>query len=94
MVLYIIISYNKKNRQKNPTKDWEFDLVKMRGFFKEERFFVARKKDGKDGFAVFAPFVTSLVNANAHPYEVDIEKCSGIMVNMGWVPASEQGSID
>lgn len=40
-------------------KNHEFDIVKMRGYFKEERFFVQKSKDGKLGYAVFAPFVTS-----------------------------------
>jgi len=31
----------------------------MTGYFKEERFFVARKRDGKVGYLVFAPFITA-----------------------------------
>jgi surfeit locus 1 family protein len=38
-------------------KDFEYKLVQLRGFFREERMFVRKQKDGKSGFSVFAPFV-------------------------------------
>ena len=58
----------------------------MRGYFKEERFCVTKEKDGRKGYAVFAPFVTSHINVVTHPYEEDKENPSGIMVNLGWMP--------
>jgi len=31
----------------------------MDGYFKTDRFFVRREKEGKEGYLVFAPFVTA-----------------------------------
>jgi surfeit locus 1 family protein len=77
----------------NPNKNYEFDLVKMRGYFKEERFFVQKTKDGKKGFAVFAPFVTSHQDLNTHPNRLPNTNASGIMVNLGWVPVDRKSEI-
>ena len=44
----------------NNLKNWEYKLVKLRGYFKDERFFVRRARDGRMGYLVFAPFITSL----------------------------------
>lgn len=43
---------------RDPTKDHEFELVKMRGYFKEGRFMVQKERDGRRGYLVFAPFIT------------------------------------
>jgi len=40
-------------------KNWEYKVIKIKGWFREERFFVRRSRDGKDGYLVFAPFITS-----------------------------------
>jgi len=65
----------------------------MRGYFKEERFFVQKTKDGKKGYAVFAPFVTSHHDRNTHPYRYPQVNPSGIMVNLGWVPVERREEI-
>jgi len=77
----------------NPNKNYEFDIVKMRGYFKEERFFVQKSKDGKKGYAVFAPFVTSHTNLNTHPYRGPQTNVCGIMVNLGWVPVDSRNEV-
>lgn len=76
------------------TSNWEYRLVKLRGYFKEERFFVAREKDGKDGFLVFAPFVTAVQDPepqkrnDANPV-VEHQ----VFINLGWVPSESKGDI-
>ena len=65
----------------------------MRGYFKEERFVVLKEKDGRKGYAVFAPFVTSHASFVTHPYEEEKENASGIMVNLGWVPYENVAEI-
>lgn len=44
---------------RNAARDWEYKYVRMTGYFREERFFIKREKDGKKGYLVFAPFVTA-----------------------------------
>jgi surfeit locus 1 family protein len=39
--------------------DWEYRLVKVYGYFKDERAFVKRQRNGQDGYLVFAPFITA-----------------------------------
>jgi len=36
--------------------------VRLTGYFKEEKVLIRRKKDGKDGYLVLAPFITGLIN--------------------------------
>jgi len=75
--------------------DWEHKLVKLQGYFKEERFFVRKQRDGRPGYAVFAPFITAMADydlrkdTNANPM---LEY--GIMVNLGWVPIENKGDIE
>ena len=75
--------------------EWEHKLVKLTGYFKEERFFVRKARDGRAGYSVFAPFVTAmddydlLKDTNANPM---LEY--GIMVNLGWVPAENKNDIE
>ena len=78
----------------NYEEDWENRVLKMRGYFKEMRFFVSRKKEGKEGFAVFAPFVTSHHNASVHPTKFIEPHHAGIMVNLGWIPAEDITKIN
>lgn len=66
----------------------------MKGYFKDERFFVRRVRDNKDGYLVFAPFITateglemddrSTINPNAE---------FGLFVNLGWVPLENKNDI-
>lgn len=77
----------------NPNKNYEFDYVKMRGYFKEERFFIQKNKDGKKGYAVFAPFVTSHTDVNSHPHRGPTVLPCGIMVNLGWVPVENRKEV-
>lgn len=75
--------------------DWEYKLVKLTGYFKEERFFVRKVRDSRVGYAVFAPFVTAMEDfdlrkdTNANPMQE-----YGIMVNLGWVPIENKGDIE
>jgi surfeit locus 1 family protein len=48
----------------NNVSEWEYKPVTLRGYFKDERFFVRRIRDGKDGFLVFAAFVTAVDRVN------------------------------
>jgi len=76
-------------------KEWEYRLVKLTGYFKEERFFVRKTRDGRVGYAVFAPFITAMddydlkKDNNANPM---LEH--GLMVNLGWVPIENKGDIE
>jgi len=75
--------------------DWEYRLVKLTGYFKEERLFVRKARDGRIGYSVFAPFITAMddydlyKDNNANPM---LE--SGIMVNLGWVPIENKGDVE
>ena len=75
--------------------DWEYRLVKLTGYFKDERFFVRRTRDGRVGYSVFAPFVTAMEDYdykkdnNANPM---LEY--GLMVDLGWVPSENKGDIE
>jgi len=37
-------------------------LVKLYGYFRDERVFIKREREGKDGYLVIAPFVTASSN--------------------------------
>jgi len=78
----------------NYQEDWENRVLTMRGYFKDIRFFVSRKKEGKEGFAVFAPFVTSHCNTSCHPKKYIEPPGAGIMVNMGWIPQNEMSKME
>lgn len=76
--------------------DWEYKLIKMKGYFKDERFFVRRTRDGRLGYLVFAPFVTAVEDldyvkreANQNP-PVEVT----ILVDMGWVPLENKKDIE
>jgi len=76
-------------------QDWEFRLVKLVGYFKEERFFVRKERQGRAGYIVLAPFVSAIEDfdpfrtTNANP---PVEE--GIMVNLGWVPLENRNDIE
>ena len=76
--------------------DWEYKLVKVKGYFKDERFFIRRTRDGRLGYLVFAPFVTAVE-------ETDTVKREGnpnpavevtVMVDLGWVPLENKKDIE
>lgn len=70
-------------------------MIKIKGWFKEERFFVSRNRDGKKGYLVFAPFVTS-----TKKNETDANSFSNtpsdntVFVNLGWVPLENKDDIE
>ena len=72
--------------------DWEYRLVKMIGYFKEERFFVRSARNGRAGYAVFAPFVTNVENSDLT--KDDLTQEYGLMVNLGWVPRDNKNEIE
>lgn len=69
----------------------------MRGFFEEERLFVRKVKDSQPGFMVLAPFVTSLDGGGAGQNVAgaldENYLRSGLLVNLGWVPAEHKNDI-
>jgi len=83
------------------TEDWEYKLVKVRGFFSNQRVYVKRQRDGKDGYLVFAPFYTYHQNPHPHNPLIIEDKfheldgaAGGLMVNLGWLPAEHKKDID
>ena len=80
--------------KENSIKNWEYKIVKVKGYFKDERFFVRRKRDDKDGYLVFAPFITAYEGiemddrSNINP---NVE--FGLFVNLGWVPLDNKDDI-
>lgn len=75
--------------------NWEYQLVKVRGYFNQERFFVRKERNGKGGYIVLAPFITSTrfqdqtVRASGQNYPLEY----GVMVSLGWVPEENLGDI-
>lgn len=64
----------------------------MEGYFEEERFLIAREKDGKKGYMVFAPFVYR----HDRPNKYDRGGRSFrefVIVNLGWIPTHLKDSI-
>jgi len=76
-------------------RDWEYKIVKMQGYFKEDRFFIRRERAGKEGYLVFAPFITSIKSTDHtgdNPANPNVE--TGIFVNLGWVPLENRSDIE
>lgn len=77
-------------------ENWEYKIVKVRGYFKTQRIYVRKYKDGKPGFAVFAPFITSVIDARTREQRIangkNLEE-SGVMVNLGWVPSENKNEV-
>ncbi len=69
---------------------WECRRVRIRGYFQQERFFVKRERAGKQGYLIFAPFVTAIkrLKKAARPAE------TSCMVMIGWVPEENIGDIE
>lgn len=81
--------------RENSVKDWEFKPVTLRGYFKDERFFVRRQRDGKDGFLVFAAFVTAVDRVNHRLKQKDLLPIEhSVFVNLGWVPFDRKGDVE
>lgn len=81
--------------QEGHLKNWEYRPVKLQGYFKEERFFVKRDREGKAGYMVFAPFVTAMEDND--PYKdtgANPMAEYGLMVNIGWVPQENKDDIE
>lgn len=76
--------------------DWEYKLVELKGYFKDERFFVRRTKDSRLGYLVFAPFVTAKKTLEAVKREnvVNGQVEHTIFVNLGWVPLEHKKDIE
>ena len=76
--------------------NWEYKLVKFRGFVDHERVFVRKEKDGNVGFMVFAPFITSQVLPALAQYDKPNSRTTynGFWVNLGWVPADNTHDYD
>jgi len=81
---------------KEPTiKNWEYKLIKIKGYFKEERFFIRRQRGDKEGYLVFAPFVTARTKLESDPNSTANPPLeTSIFVNLGWVPLENKGDIE
>lgn len=67
----------------------------MRGYFEEEKVFIRKVKDGKPGFVVLAPFITSISpSGNVNINGAQNFGRNGIMVSLGWVPAEHVKEIE
>ena len=92
----------KKNDAKNypwyrnsNVDDWEFQLVKLIGYFKEERFFVRKQREGRAGYSVLAPFITAIEdNDPFRTTQANPPVEYGLMVNLGWVPLENKQDIE
>ena len=63
--------------------------MEFEGYYKEDRFIVAREKDGKPGYLVFAPFVTrSKYRGNS-----DRRSETSIIVCLGWIPRNHKDRV-
>lgn len=83
------------NVGKNAIKDWEYKLVKLRGCFREERFFIRRERDGKDGYLVFAPFTTAKLFGHPDGSDESAKRVEfSLFVNLGWVPKENLKDIE
>ena len=81
--------------RENNVKDWEYKLVKLKGYFKDQRFFVRRRRDGKEGFLVFAPFVTAIERVNHRLKQKDLLPVEySVFVNIGWVPLENKKDVE
>lgn len=81
--------------RENNVKDWEFKQVRIRGYFKDQRFFVRRRRDGKEGYLVFAPFVTAVENVNHRIKQKSLLPIEySIFVNLGWVPQENKKDVE
>jgi SURF1 family len=75
---------------------WEYKLVKMIGYFREERVFVRRVRNGQEGFLVLAPFVTAnkfqdpSLRATGQNYPLE----PALIVSLGWVPHENVEDIE
>jgi surfeit locus 1 family protein len=69
--------------------NWEGRRVEFEGYYKDDRFIVAREKDGKPGYLVFAPFVThgSYRGNSSRKSEFSIIVC------LGWIPRNHKDRI-
>jgi len=78
----------------NDIDDWEYRLVKIRGYFREDRFFVRREREGRTGYMVLAPFITAIEDYEPLRTTAANQQCEyGLMVNLGWVPIENKGDI-
>eukprot|EP01017_Pseudomicrothorax_dubius_P005730 TRINITY_DN11507_c0_g1_i9.p1 TRINITY_DN11507_c0_g1~~TRINITY_DN11507_c0_g1_i9.p1 ORF type:complete len:282 (-),score=66.52 TRINITY_DN11507_c0_g1_i9:62-907(-) len=73
--------------------DWEYRPVKLRGYFKDERFFIKRERDGQEGYLVLAPFVTAVKRPVIFPAGNSPREHS-VLVSLGWVPKDQKSSIE
>jgi len=79
---------------------WEFDLkswegrkVEVEGYFRYSRFMVARKRNGKDGYLIFAPFTTAANQTNPACNPLRKVEITAI-VCLGWVPKELKNKIE
>jgi hypothetical protein len=72
---------------------WEGKKIEVEGYFRYSRFIVARKRNGKDGFLIFAPFVTAAnqTNPTNNPFR-KFERT--VIVCLGWVPKELKNKIE
>lgn len=88
-------------RYPGKAEEWEFKLLKVKGFFGSQRFFVKRERGGKDGYLVLAPFYTYHHKMGPYNSAIDEDRyheyqgaAGGLMVNLGWLPAEHKKDMD
>jgi cytochrome oxidase assembly protein ShyY1 len=77
--------------QDQPIDDWEFRKVEMVGYYRPERIVVARDRDGKPGYYIFAPFI-NMAQQPQEGSEAIYE--SGVVLNLGWLPREDRAQIE
>lgn len=81
--------------RENNVRDWEFKPVTLRGYFKDERFFVRRNRNGSDGYLVFAAFVTAVERVNHRLKQKELLPIEhSVFVNLGWVPFDKKADVE
>lgn len=72
---------------------WEQKLVNIRGYYRDERFFVKRCRRGTEGYLVFAPFITAREQVSHRVTSANPPVDFGVMVCIGWVPKDKKDQV-
>lgn len=73
--------------------EWEHRLVNIKGFFREERFFVKRSRRGEEGYLIFAPFITAKEQVSHRVTNANPILEYGLMVCLGWVAKDKKDQV-
>lgn len=70
--------------------EWEGKKIEYEGYFRQGRFMVARERDGKPGYLIFAPFATASTYSQMNASK---KSEAAIVVCLGWIPKGEKYKI-